>query len=59
MDTPHCTQVLMGLGQPFPFTIMPSSSNLYAFTSAWMGEQPSTRVSWNINEDKLTTKEVV
>ncbi|TNN39442.1 hypothetical protein EYF80_050387 [Liparis tanakae] len=27
MDTPHCTQVLMGLGQPFPFTLMPSSSS--------------------------------
>lgn len=33
MDTPHCTQVLMGLGQPFPLTIIPSSSSLNAFTS--------------------------
>lgn len=33
MDTPHCTQVLMGLGQPFPFTVIPSSSSLYALTS--------------------------
>lgn len=33
IETPHCTQVLMGLGQPFPFTVIPSSSSLYAFTS--------------------------
>lgn len=36
IDTPHCTQVLMGLGQPFPLTVMPSRSNLYAFTSVYM-----------------------
>lgn len=34
MDTPHCTQVLMGLGQPFPLTVMPSSSSLNEATSA-------------------------
>lgn len=34
IETPHCTQVLMGLGQPLPLTMMPSSSSLYAFTSS-------------------------
>lgn len=33
IETPHCTQVLIGLGQPLPLTVMPSSSSLYAFTS--------------------------
>lgn len=33
MEIPHCTQVFIGLGQPFPLTVIPSSSNLYTFTS--------------------------
>ena len=28
MEVPHCTHVFMGLGQPFPLTVMPSSSSL-------------------------------
>lgn len=33
MEIPHCTQVFIGLGQPFPLTVIPSSSSLYTFTS--------------------------
>lgn len=45
MDTPHCTQVLMGLGQPFPFTVIPSSSSLYAFTSGFITTSQTGSVS--------------
>lgn len=33
MEIPHCTQVFIGLGQPFPLTVIPSSSSRYTFTS--------------------------
>lgn len=33
MEIPHCTQVFIGLGQPFPLTVIPSISSRYTFTS--------------------------
>lgn len=47
IETPHCTQVLMGLGQPFPLTVIPSSSSLNAFTSVyWLRAAKERGVKW-------------
>lgn len=49
MEIPHCTQVFIGLGQPFPLTVIPSISSRYTFTSETEFALQWNFISWHFS----------